>query len=467
MKKSIEIKRIGLGYVLAILAFLFVSMWYTVIYIKSPVIQIPLITTAGIAGVVAWFHGYKWQNIIDSVLYGISIAMEGLLILLIIGVLIGTWVYSGTVQTIIVYGLDLLSAQWFLPVTLIISAITAIATGSSWTTGGTIGVALMGIGIGLGVNPALVAGTIISGALFGDKISPISDSTNVVSAASGVNLFDHVRHTVWTAGPGLLICLVIVTIIGLNTSGSAIQGDEIAITIEGLKSNYYIGAVLLLPALFIIIASVMKVPAIPTLLLAAAFGIVLALIFQGGTIPESFDVFYNGVVGDTGIEAVDTILTRGGLTSMYYNTSLALSALSLAGILEKTNMLNTLLDSMGTILKSRFKLVVATMITSWVTIAATASQHMALILPSRMYAKAYKDLNLKLVNMTRTLADSGGLLDPCLPWTLSGVFMSGALGISTLEYAPYVFFAFIVPIIALIYAATGIKFPNEDSIKED
>lgn len=464
-----EIKKIGVLYVIGVLLFLFAAMAYTIIVLESSVIQIPLIATAILAATIAWFHGYKWKDIIDGVLGGIGIAMEGLLILLVIGMVIGAWVASGTVQTIIVYGLDMLSAQWFLPIALIICCVTSLATGSAWTTGGTVGVALIGIGTSLGINPGLVAGTIVSGAFFGDKLSPLSDNTNVVSAATGVNLFDHVRHTFWTAVPAILVCLVIVTVIGLGLPKAEMNTQQITETVTGLTSNYYIGPILLIPPVFVIVSSYFKIPAIPTLLLATFVGVVLALIFQKESVASIFDVLYNGVVGDTNIEAVDKIVTRGGLASMYYNMSLALCALSMAGILEKTGMLKSLIESMGSLLQSRVKLVIVTMITSWIADLATASQHMSMIIPGRMYAPAYKKLNLNLVNLTRTLADTGGLIDAIVPWSLSGVFMAGALGIPVLTYAPYTFFTFIVPIFTLFYAITGFKFPmiKEDEITND
>ncbi|MEG0284040.1 MAG: Na+/H+ antiporter NhaC [Erysipelotrichales bacterium] len=464
-----EFKKISVIYTFATLVFLFASMFFTLKIVGSDYLQIPLITTACIAGLIAWGHGYKWKNLIDAILYGIGIAMEGLIILLIIGMLIGTWVASGTVQTIIVYGLDLLNAEWFLPICLIICAITALATGSAWTTGGTVGVALMGIGLGLGINPGLVGGTIVSGAFFGDKLSPISDNSNVVSAATGVNLFDHVRHTAKTAVPGILICLVIVTVIGLTMEKGEMDNAAIQTTVQTLQDNYYIGLILLIPPVFVIVGSIFKIPAIPSLLLATAVGAAFALIFQAKTTPnlnELFSVIYNGVNIETGVESVDKIVNRGGLSSMYYNTSLAMSALALSGILEKTGMLQSLLDSMKGLLKTRVSLMLTTMVTSWLSDMATASQHMSMIIPGRMFAPAYKEQNLKLVNLTRTLADSGGLIDAIVPWSLSGVFMAGALGIPVLTYAPYTFFTFVVPVIAIFYAVTGINFPYEDGYEK-
>jgi len=454
-------REIQLSSVISVFAFLFISMWYTIVYIDSWVVQIPLIMTACFAGGVAFFHGYKWKDIIEAILYGVGVAMEGLLILLIIGMVIGSWVASGTVQTIIVYGLDILSPQWFLPATLIVSAATALATGSAWTTGGTVGVALMGIGAGLGINPAIVAGAVVSGAFFGDKLSPLSDNSNVVSAATGTNLFEHVKHTAWTAIPGFLIALVIYSFMGMGYGSETINDSAITETLSVLHNNFYIGPILLLPPILVLVQSYFKIPAIPSLLVATIAGSILAIYFQGIDISEMFTIIYSGFTGATGNAAVDKIVSRGGLASMYYNTSLAIAALALAGILEKTGMLKVLLKHMESLLRTRFSLVLTTMITSWLTNLAMASQHMAMIVPGRMYLPAYKKHNLKIKNLSRTLADSGGLSAPLVPWGLSGAFMAGALGVNTLEYAPYAIFCFIVPVIALIYAATGFKFEYE------
>lgn len=457
-----EKKEIKLGYVLFVIIFLFASMFVTLNIIESDVLQIPLILTCVVAGLIAYFHNYKWEDIIGGVLSGIDVAVEGILILLIIGMVIGSWIAAGTVQTIIVYGLELLSAKWFLPIAFLIACITSLATGSAWTAGGTVGVALMGIGVGLGVNPGHVGGAIVSGCFFGDKISPISDNTNVVSAAIGVDLFDHCRHTMYTAIPGAIICFIIYFIMGLTSEVSQIDSSVVNMTINGLKDNFFISPILILPAILVIVCSILKIPSIASLLLVTGVGAVLAMVFQQESLNSLFSILYSGFVGQTGILEVDKIVTRGGLTSMFYNTTIALSALSLSGILEKTGMLNSVLNALQRFLKTRLSMVLTTMATSYITLLATTSQHMSMIIPGRMLAPVYEKNNYKLVNLSRTLADSGGLLDAITPWSLSGVFMAGSLGISTLTYLPYAFFVFIVPIIAIFYAVTGIAFPKEE-----
>lgn len=457
MKNKKEIK---LSYVLFIIVFLFASMFITLNIIGSDILQIPLILTCIVGGLVAFLHNYKWEEIIGGVLSGIDVAVEGILILLIIGMVIGSWIAAGTVQTIIVYGLELLSAKWFLPIAFLISCITSVATGSAWTSSGTVGVALMGIGLGLGVNPGHIGGAIVSGSFFGDKISPISDNTNVVSAAIGVDLFEHCRHTMYTAIPGALICLIIYFFMGLNSKVTQIDTSAVNATINGLKSNFVINPILLLPAILVLVCSALKIPSIPSLLLVTGVGSVLAYFVQGESLNSIFSILYSGFVGETGIMEVDRIITRGGLTSMFYNTTIALSALSLSGILESTGMLNSVLNSLQRFLKTRISIVITTMVTSWITLVATTSQHMSMIIPGRMFAPVYEKKGYKLVNLSRTLSDSGGLLDAIVPWSLSGVFMAGSLGISTLEYLPYAYFVYIVPVIAIIYAVTGFAFPK-------
>ncbi|WP_337960910.1 Na+/H+ antiporter NhaC [Caloramator sp. mosi_1] len=316
--------------IIALVAFLSV----TIIKFKgSP--HIPLIFAAVVAALMAFKIGYKWQDIEKGIIDTISMSMQAIIILMIIGTVIGSWILSGTVPAMIYYGLKILSPGIFLVATCIICCIVSLATGSSWTTAGTVGIALLGVGQGLGIPLPIVAGAIISGAYFGDKMSPLSDTTNLAPAMAGSTLFDHVRHMIYTTGPSLLIALVLYGIIGVKYAGKSLDYEKINQILDTLSSNFSISLWLLIPPIVVIIMVVKKVPAIPGLLMGTILGAVFAAIFQHQSIGTIVNVLNDGYVSETGFEVVDNLLSRGGLQSMMYTVSLILCAMTFGGIMEK------------------------------------------------------------------------------------------------------------------------------------
>jgi NhaC family Na+:H+ antiporter len=450
--------------VLFVFAYLIISMGISVLWLEIP-IHITLVSAAIVATVVAMVQGYSWDEIQDAILHGCSIAMLPMLILMIIGAIIGAWISAGTIQIIIYYGLQLISPRWFLVAGALMCCITSLATGSAWTTSGTIGVALMGIGAGLGIPAGMTAGAVVSGSYFGDKMSPLSDSTNLAAAVAESDLFDHIQHMMWTVGPGLLLALIGYAILGARFGQGNIDPAQMAVineTLTGLEQNFNLSLWLFIPPIAVIIMAVKKVPALASLVISALLGGIFALIFQGASIHEITQAMNWGYVSETGVESVDALLSRGGMQSMMWTVSLGFIALSFGGILEKTYMLEVILNKIEPLIKNTGSLVITTLLGSLATNFSMASQYMAIIIPGRMLAPAYKRLNLKTKNLSRALEDGGTVFAPLVPWSLSGAFTAGVLNISTIEYVPFAFLCFTVPIISAIYGITGFTMEYED-----
>ncbi|MGL6107271.1 Na+/H+ antiporter NhaC [Romboutsia sp.] len=429
--------------------------------------QIPLMIGAIFAAVVGVYRlGFTWGELEEGILETIKMAMQAILILMVVGTLIGTWILSGTVPAMIYWGLEILSPGIFLVATTIICSIVSLATGSSWTTAGTVGIALIGIGQGLGIPAPMVAGAIISGAYFGDKMSPLSDTTNLAPAMAGTTLFEHVKHMIYTTGPSLLIALVLYGIIGMRYAGKELDITQINLIKTSLEGSFNtLSPVLLIPPVIVILMVVMKAPAIPGLIVGTLLGGIFAMIFQGSSIGDVIGAAHYGFVSETGVEAVDTLLTRGGLSSMMWTVSLILCALSLGGILEKTGMLEAIANGLLSIAKGRFGLVLSTIVSCIFVNLVTGEQYLSIVLPGRMYKDEYRKMGLHPKNLSRALEDSGTLTSPLIPWNTCGAYMFATLGVSPLAYLPFAFLNLINPLVSLFYAATGItmeKLPEED-----
>ncbi|WP_034601900.1 Na+/H+ antiporter NhaC [Clostridiisalibacter paucivorans] len=417
--------------------------------------HISLLVVAAIATVVAMLSGFTWDEVQAGIVHGCNIAMIPMLILMLVGVLIATWIPAGTIPTLIYYGLNILSPSIFLVTVAFICSVASVATGSSYTTGATFGVAFMGIGIGLGIPPALTAGAVISGAIFGDKMSPLSDSTNLAAGVAEANLFDHIKSMFYTTGPAFIISLVIYGILGMRFSAGSIDTSQIDIILKGLEANYWINPVTLIPAVVVVILAVKKVSGLAVMVIASLVGAAFAIIFQGYGLGEMFAFMNDGFVSNTGVEAVDALLSRGGLQSMMWTISLGFIALSLGGILEKTKMLQVLLDRISHLVNNTGGLVTTHVLASIFVNIFSASQYMAILITGRMLVPAYKKQRLLPQVCSRTCEDSATVTSPLIPWGLCGVYFTGVLGVATVEYMPYVFLSYLTPLISIIYGFTG------------
>ncbi len=432
--------------------------------------QIVLILGAAIASIIALKNGFVWTDILEAIIDGISTAMGAILILLSVGALIGTWLMSGTVPSLIYYGLEILSPRWFYAAACVICAIASLSIGSSWTVAGTLGVALIGIAGGLGLNPAIAAGAIISGAYFGDKMSPLSDTTNLAPAVVGTDLFTHIRHMAWTTGPSFLIALILYAIIGLGVDTDpdldALSGMQTA-----LGENFDISMVTLLPLVVVFFMAYKKVPPIPTILLGALLGGLLAVVTQPQVVIAFADspdlspamamtkgvwmALADGYSSTTGIADIDDLLTRGGMSSMLNTIWLIICALSFGAVLEHSGILRRLIESALAAAKSTGSLIM-TVVLSCIGINIVAGdQYIAIVLPGKMYKAEFDRRKIDSVNLSRVIEDSGTLTSPLVPWNTCGAFMAGTLGVATLAYLPFAFLNLINPVISIIYGFTG------------
>lgn len=440
---------------LFILGFLVVFMAISVLWLDIP-IHITITIAALVAIVVLMAQGYKWEDISKDIVYGGQTAIQPVLILMLIGTVIGSWIGSGTVPFIIYWGLKLISPSLFLVTGTIICMITALATGSSWSTIGTVGVALVGVGAGLGINPAMTAGAIVSGAYFGDKMSPLSDTTNLAPAVAEADLFDHIKSMFYTSIPGIVITLIIYGIMGAKFAGQTVDVSQINLTLNALSTNFNLNIVVVLPAVLVIILAMKKVPALATVIISALFASLIAIVFQGESVTSVTTFMDTGFVSKTGIADIDILLTRGGLQNMMWTSSLGLIGITYGCILEKSKVLEVFLDKLKALTRTTGTLVLTTVLSLIGLNFATASQFLTIVLGGRMFISAYKEKDLLPQTLSRTIEDAGTITSPLVPWGLCGVFVTGTLGVPTLQYAPYAIFCWIVPIIAVIYGFTGL-----------
>jgi NhaC family Na+:H+ antiporter len=386
---------------------------------------------------------------------GISLAMGAILILLVIGMLVATWIQAGIVPALISYGLDLLSPPVFLAASCAICALVALATGSSWSTAATVGIALIGVGEGLGIPRHMVAGAIISGAYFGDKMSPMSDTTNLAPAMAGADLFDHIRHMIYTTGPSLVIALIIFSLLGWGRSGD-VDTAAIAEMQGAISSAFVIHPTLLLPPLLVIAMVVFRLPALPALLGGVLLGALMAAMVQGMGMGEILQALYQGVTVESGSETVDELLSRGGLSSMFSTVALVVCALSFGGIMERAGMLESIARAILKLAKGVGGLVLATIATCTGMNLLAADQYLAIVIPGRMYRDTYLEKGLAPKNLSRALEDSGTLTSVLIPWNTCGAYMIATLGIAPWTYVPYCFVNLINPCISVFYGFTGI-----------
>jgi NhaC family Na+:H+ antiporter len=448
-------KRIKLSVALIPVLFLIVALSITVGFLKLPP-HIPLILAAAVAAIVASLNKHPWTEILDGMVHGITLAMSAILILIIVGTLIGTWISGGIVPTMIYYGLKVLSPGIFLVATLIICSIVSLGTGSSWSTAGTVGVALIGVGHGLGIPVPMVAGAIISGAYFGDKMSPLSDTTNLAPAVAGTDLFSHIRHMVYTTAPGYILSIVLYGLIGAKFSGGSLETQSVETILTTIKAHFFIHPVLLLPPVLVIVMVVRKIPPLPALLSGTIMGGFFAMLTQSRSLKEVIQAAQAGHVSETGVRMVDDLLTRGGLENMMTTVALIICALSFGGIMEKTGMLEVLARSLLKRVRRTGSLVAATIFSCIGMNAIAADQYIAIVIPGRMYKKAFDDRKLHPKNLSRCLEDSGTLSSPLIPWNSCGAFMGATLGINPLLYLPYAFLNLANPVVSLFYGYTGI-----------
>ena len=434
-----------------------------------------------------------WSQIEEGAINAIAVALQAVVILMIIGMVIGIWMQSGVVPSLIYYGLDLLAPSVFLLATLLICSVVSLSTGSSWTTAGTVGIAMMGIAQGLGIPAPLTAGIVVSGAYFGDKMSPLSDTTNLAPAVAGSNLFDHIRAMIWSTGPTYLIVAAICILLGFNYGGGTLDAAKIAAMQDMMKVEFNIGLLGFLPPVLVIFLAARKTPAIPGLF-AGVLVAALMSAFQGNGLGDIINAIHYGY--EAGISAeiggaegdallsllsqtnlnilpematdvggmLTDLLSRGGMDSMMWSISLVFCALFFGGVMEACGFLETIVGAITRRVKSVGGMMGAVIGSCFVSNLFLGDQYLSLVIPGRMFKVSFEEKGLAPRMLSRALEDSGTLTSALIPWNTCGAFMYSVLGVPTLAYAPYAFLNYLNPIVSIImsYMKIGIYWRKED-----
>ena len=431
-------------------------------YMKLKVEPIILIA-ALVAGGIAWRLGYSWSELQEGVIEKISSSLPALMILWAVGLLIGSWVFSGTIPMIIYYGVDLISPQYLVLTAFVIAAIISTVTGTSWGSAGTVGVAIMGIAQGLDVNLAATAGAVVAGAYFGDKLSPLSDTTNLAPIAAGSELYEHIRHMFYTTIPATIVAIAAYLFFGSEAASSGANVSESVLALQGqLDKIFHWNILLLLPVFLVLAGSVLKWPTIPVMIIASLFSVALGVIIQGFSLKNGFISVMTGFnVTMSGVEMefskdITKLLNRGGVSSVNSTTILVICAMGFAGIISKTGMLTKVLHTIMARVKSVAGVIIST-IGSCLTVAfVTGSSYLSILIPGEMFKDFYKEKNLAAKNLSRTLEDSGTVIVPLIPWSAAGAYMTATLGVPTVEYLPWAILNYMGVVFAIILALTGI-----------
>ena len=428
----------------------------------------PLLILASIyAGAIALRLGYNWEDMMDGIREKIDQAMPAILILISIGILIGTWIISGTIPMMIYYGLQIIDPTFVVLIAFVVSAIISVVTGTSWGSAGTVGVALMGIATGLDASLPATAGAVVAGSYFGDKLSPLSDTTILAPITAGSELYEHIKHMLWTTIPAAIIGMIVYLIAGFNlSSGNVTQPETVDAMLGTLTEMFDMNILLLLPPLIILYGAIRKKPTLPMIIFSSIVAAMLAKFVQGFS---ATDIFASAVSGfdasmvnrpgfdsENVLEEVTRLVNQGGMESMMGIILIAFSAFIFAGIITKSGSLEVVINALMKIVKRTGDLVLSTVISSITMGLVTGNSYLTIIVPGEIFKDTYKSMKLKAKNLSRTLEDSGTVVVPLIPWSSAGVFMTGTLGVSTMSYAPWAIMCYLGFIVAIILGYTGI-----------
>lgn len=432
--------------------------------------HVPLLIGAVTASCIALYFGYSWDTIEKGIYRGIKMALPAIVIIIMIGLTIGAWLGGGIVATMIYYGLKLISPSLFLFTICIICAIVTLAIGSSWSTMGTIGVAAMGIGLSIGIPAPMVAGAVISGAYFGDKMSPLSDTTNLAAGITGTPLFDHIRHMFITSIPAFIIALGVYLYMGFQFANDSVDLSKITDIMQAMERNFVISPWLLAVPVLVVVLVAKKVPALPALTAGILMGWLCHIFVQDGEVAVAVKTLHDGYKIESGHEMIDTLFNRGGIESMMYTISLTIVAMTFGGIAEQTGMLRSVVETILNFAKKASSLIIATIFSAIVTNITTSEQYISILLPGRMYVTAYQNKGLSSKNLSRALEDGGTVTSVLVPWNTCGVFAFSMLQVSAFEYAPYAVMNYTIPVIAIILASLNIRIeylPKDDQTEQN
>ncbi|MEH7483836.1 Na+/H+ antiporter NhaC [Neobacillus drentensis] len=413
-------------------------------------VHIPFVILTGLTAALAIRMGYKWEDLEKSILASISSVMQAVLILIMVGMVVGSWIQGGIVPSLIYYGLELIHPQLFLVAIFLVCSICSVATGTAWTIIGTLGVAAMGISEGMGIPLALTAGTVIGASYFGDKLSPLSDATNLHSALTGVSLFDHFKNVLKYTIPSYVISLILVYIFGRIFAPQSTEGIASIVNItETLKSTFVISPWLILPVLMVFFMVLMKIPAIPGIFFMALVGSLCAIFVQGADLKDALTALHYGYISDTDSPIVDSLLTRGGMVSMMYIASLILCVCAYSGVLDVTKILYVSVEKILRKIESAAGLMTSTVISGFVLNIIATDNYVSAVMTRDIFKSKFSEKGLDSLNLSRCLAESNAITSPLIPWNTCGITMVGMLGIPVLQYAPYAFLLYIPPLVVI------------------
>ncbi len=432
--------------------------------------QLALLISSMVCAAIGVFYLKRpYKDFEKKALHSVSVSTQAILILMIVGSLIGVWILNGVVPTMIYYGIKLISPEAFLPISLVICGVVSVATGSSWSTAGTVGIALIGIGKTLGIPEGMVAGAIVSGAYFGDKMSPLSDTTNLAPAMAGTDLFSHIRHMIFTTGPAIIISFIIFLVLGISYSSEALNDTQIQEVMGVIAKNFNISLWLFLLPLIVVVLVMKKVPAVPALFIGTVLGVVFALIFQQDLLLRltagelNFNNLYHVILKvsfagfeiESGNAMIDKLFSRGGMSGMMNTVWMILMAMIFGGMMEATGMLTTIANSILKLVKGTTSLVTATIGSGIFLNLTTSDQYIAIVVTGRMFKSAYEKFGLKPKNLSRAVEDGSTVTSVLVPWNTCGAYFSTILGVATTAYLPFAFFNLLSPLCSIAVAASG------------
>lgn len=427
----------------------------------------PLLILATVYGAfIAKKAGVTWDEMLEGMVDKIAKSMPATLILITVGILIGTWMFSGTIPMMIYYGIKIISPKYIIVTAFIVTAIISVFTGTSWGSVGTIGVAVIGIATALGVSLPVTAGAIVAGAYFGDKLSPLSDTTNLAPIAAGSELYDHIKHMLYTTVPAFVISLIIYTILGLNSStGNYVSPEKVNLMLSTLGSMFNWNILLLVPVIIILYGSIARKPTIPIMITSSLIASLLGIFYQGFSLKDSFVSIVNGfdvsMVAKAGFDSKNVIpeiiklLNRGGMNSMMGTVLIAFCSFAFAGTISKAGCLDIILNKILKSVKTTGGLITSTVLSCIIMAIVTGSSYLSILIPGELFRDAYKQRGLAAKNLSRTLEDSGTVIVPLVPWSMAGVYMSSTLGVEVIKYAPWAFLCYLGFVFALLYGFTG------------
>lgn len=419
-------------------------------------IQVLLMLSIIWAAIHTFFLGYKFTEIKQIMSDGISNAIGAVYIFILIGIVVASFLESGTITTLVYYGLDFVHPAVFLPMGMILCSFMSVCVGTMVGTVATVGVILIGIGAAMGVPLPIVAGMVIAGASFGDKMSPVSDTTNMAALSTGTDLYTHIKAMLYTTVPTYLICLVIFTLIGLEYADQTLSTEGIASFKSAIEANFEVSILGFLPIVVLFGMSFKRIPAEPTMITASAVAILIALIHQQHHIISILGSLQTGYSAETGNADLDRLLNRGGIMGMMGTLTIALFAMALAGILDKAGYINAMLAGILKHIQNVVQLLAATMFTGIIASIATGQSYISIVLTAQLFKQKFEDMGLRRRMLSRTIEESTTLITPLMPWSLGGAFYSGAMGVSVFDYAPWAFLNYLNFIVAIIMAIFGI-----------